>query len=216
MEAAAEAGLAAVAMTDHGPTLPDAPHLWHFQTMLRVLPETLCGVRLLKGAEANAIDFAGGLDLPARELARMDFVVASMHTQCLTPGTFREHTETWLALAANPLVDCLGHSGQPEYPYDHDAVVRACRDSGCLIEINNNSFSVRPGSRENCLDIAARCAEHGVPVAVNSDAHWAGQIGRADEALALLAEIGFPEELILNADRGRLAAWFARRKRIAV
>ncbi len=212
-EEAAAVGLRAAALTDHGPSLPDAPHLWHFQTM-RMLPDVWFGVRLLRGAEVNIMDFDGRLDLPEKEMSALDFVIASMHVPCLSPGTRAEHTRAWLRVAENPLVDCIGHSGQMNYPYDCRDVVRLCRDTGTLMEINNNSFSARPGCEDNCRAIALCCAELGVPIVVNSDAHWAGQVGRMDDALSLLEAIQFPEELILNADMDRMADWFLKRKQI--
>ena len=44
------------------------------------------------------------------------------------------------------------------------------------------------------------CMEYGVPVLVNSDAHDPDQVGELSLAMALLEEIGFDEDLILNND----------------
>lgn len=208
---AAAAGLKAVALTDHGPALPDAAHEWHFLSMGN-LPDVLHGVTLLRGAEVNVLDWGGRLDLPARILSQLDFVIASMHHPCLKPGLTEQHTAAWLAAADNPLVDCIGHPGQSDYPFDVEAVVTRCRETDTLIEINNHSPAARPGSVDNCRDIARCCMRLGAMVAVNTDAHWAGQVGRVPDALAMLADIGFPESLVCNADSGRLAAWFARKK----
>jgi putative hydrolase len=207
--AAAAAGLAAVAVTDHAPALPDAPHEWHFGG--DDLPAHCAGVRLLTGAEVNVLDWAGTVDLPAHILAKLDFVIASLHRPCRAPGTRDQHTAAWLAAAGNPLIDCLGHPGQPDFPFDHEAVVLRCRETGTLIEINSHSPVARPGSEENCRALARCCARHGVPVAVNTDAHWAGHVGDVRPALALLAEVGFPEALVVNATRARLAGWLRRR-----
>ena len=49
---ASEAGLAYLGITDHAPSMTDAPHWWHFEN-LRVLPDELYGVKLLKGIEAD-------------------------------------------------------------------------------------------------------------------------------------------------------------------
>ena len=51
--AAAKArGLEALCMTNHTPSLPDAPHLWHFRTIPR-LPKEIDGLRMFYGAEAG-------------------------------------------------------------------------------------------------------------------------------------------------------------------
>ena len=47
---------------------------------------------------------------------------------------------------------------------------------------------------------------------VNSDAHFAAQIGRMPKALAMLAEIGFPPELIVNTSLDRFEAYLEERR----
>ena len=77
-EAAAEKGVKAFALTDHAPSMPDAPHVWHFHN-LHVLPEKICGVRVLKGVEANIMSFDGNIDMTDFDLKDIEWVVASCH-----------------------------------------------------------------------------------------------------------------------------------------
>lgn len=60
---AAALGYAALAITDHGPAMPDAPHMWHFANQT-ALPLVLHGVAMMYGAEANVMDTNGGWILP--------------------------------------------------------------------------------------------------------------------------------------------------------
>ena len=108
--AARELGYRALAVTDHAPAMPDAPHSWHFGNW-RGLPRAVDGVAMLYGAEVNVMDTKGGLDLPDSLLRGMDWVVASIHSPCL-PGllTEREATRLWLGVVENPYVYCIGHS----------------------------------------------------------------------------------------------------------
>ena len=145
-------------------------------------------------------------------LGRMDWIVASFHEPCLAPGTVAEHTEAYLNALANPGVDSLGHTGSIQFPYDVDAVVKACRDAGKTIEINAGSFKVRPRSVPNCRRIAESCAKHGTFVVVTSDAHSHWDVGAFAPVLALLDEIGCPGDLILNADRDRLFRYIETRR----
>ena len=55
--------------------------------------------------------------------------------------------------------------------------------------------------------------KYGVPVVVSSDAHFAGCVGDFDEAVRMLEEIRFPEELVLNADSERFSAFAATKCR---
>lgn len=61
--AAKEKGLYAIALTDHAYRMPGAPGEWFFEN-LHAIPPTLYGVRVLRGMEANVIDFDGNLDAP--------------------------------------------------------------------------------------------------------------------------------------------------------
>jgi putative hydrolase len=208
---AAAKGLSALALTDHGPALPDAPHAWHFDNQ-RVLPRRVGDVVLLRGAEANIRTLTGDLDLEDQVLGMLDWVVASFHEPCLAPGTLAEHTEAYQKVLANPFVDALGHIGSIQFPFDVDTVVKACREAGKVIEINCGTFKVRPRSIPNCLRIAESCAKHGTSVVVTSDAHSHWDVGEFGPALALLDSIGFPEALILNADKDRLFRSIATRR----
>ena len=144
MAAAAKAmGYRALAVTDHAPAMPDAPHLWHFGNF-SALPRVIDGVAMLYGAEVNVMDTLGGLDLPNSLLRGMDWVVASIHSPCI-PGilTEREATRLWLGVAENPYVDCIGHSEQQHYKYDYDLVAKAFAKNNKVVEFNGNSFQVR-------------------------------------------------------------------------
>ena len=53
--AASRRGLKLLGMTDHGPSMPGAPHLYHFGN-LSIIPEEISGVKILPGVEANIIN----------------------------------------------------------------------------------------------------------------------------------------------------------------
>ena len=82
------------------------------------------------------------------------------------------------------------------------------------MEINENTFSVRKGSISNCLTIAKLCKKHGVPIIVNSDAHFHTQLGHYDRVIKLLEEIDFPEELVVNADVQRFESYLKQYTRV--
>ena len=53
-----------------------------------------------------------------------------------------------------------------------------------------------------------------MPIIVSSDAHFETSVKDHAAALEMLAEIEFPEELILNADKGRLLDYLRRHTNI--
>ena len=206
---AAELGLAAIGITDHGPGMMDGAIRHHFYCM-RGLPKAVHGLRLVAGAEVNIKDFDGGLDLDRDVLRQLDFVVASYHVEAIDPAASEQHTRGWLNVIANPDVDCLGHCGNPVFACDYEAVVKACREHGKAVEINSSSFKVRPGSSETCRAVALLCKEYGVPVLISSDAHARDFGGDHRAALRLLESGGFPEELVINGEKGRLMNYLDR------
>lgn len=209
---ASEHGLRYLAVTDHGADMPDSPHIWHFYN-LRVLPDTLFDVRLIRGIEADITDYDGNLDIYEPYLYEcLEWVNASMHDCVLTPGTKEEHTRAYLGALKNPYVDVLCHSESEQFDYDFDAVCQECAARGRMIEVNVARLNRGGKTRTRYERILEACAKHGTRIAVSSDAHFYTAIGAFDSAKDLIRETGFPEELVLNADQSRMAAYLEERK----
>ena len=205
-------GLEAIAITNHAPGMPDAPHLWHFINMSRNVPRDIDGVKVLYGVEANIIDVDGRLDIDSGTLSLLDVVIASMHRDTFAPQNRKAHTQAYLNALENPYVDIIGHSGSPDYEYNIDSVIAMAKKEGKMIEINNNSHLIRKGSTENCINIAKKCMDLGVYVVVSSDAHMSRNVGNFSEALSMLDEIGFPEELVANTSLEKFLSILRQRK----
>lgn len=207
--------LYAIAMTDHAPGLNDGAHRLHFRCIGKV-PALINGVRVLRGTELNIMDFKGTIDLEDKILNLLDFVIASYHGEVIKPGTKKQHTEGWLGAIQNPHIDCLGHSGNPQYDFDIETVLTEVKRLEKIIEINTSSEEARPGSTENCVKIAKLCKKLEIPVCVNTDSHTRWKIGDFQEGIDLLTEINFPEELVINSSIERLESFFEnRQKRIS-
>ncbi|MGI5959059.1 MAG: phosphatase [Massiliimalia sp.] len=199
---AADMGLSCIAMTDHAVKGGDAPHIWYFDNLDSV-PDYLFGVRILKGAEVNLLDYQGNIDLEKKELKRLEWIIASIHSSAMPRGTVEQITNAYLGVAKNPAVDVIGHCGSTSHPFNYEKGIKAFKEYGKLVEINQNTFKNRKSSIPNCVEIARLCKKYEVPVVVNSDAHFAYSIGHVDDALKLLEEVGYPEKWIINADQER-------------
>ena len=212
--AAAAAGLAALGTTDHTPPLCDAPDVMHF-TNQRILPRSMSGVRMLYGAELNICDYDGSLGLEPRVLSRLDYAIASFHDLVLKPGDIKENTRAYLGAMDSPYVAIIGHPDDGKIPVDFRQLVLAAKSTGTLLELNNSSLRTavfRLNARENLKTMLRLCAEEGVSISVGTDAHYSTYIGDFTEALELLAELDFPQELVATLDADRFLA-FASRKR---
>lgn len=202
-QAAKRAGLQAFGITNHGPEMMDGAILHHFLCM-QGLPKEIRGMRFYAGAEVNIKSYEGRLDIPAHILDSLDFVIASYHREAIKPASQNDHTTGWLHAVRNPSVDCLGHMGNPVYQADFETIVKECAVYGKFIEINSNSFVVRPGSEKNCMMIAKLCRQYQVPVLISSDAHSCYSVGNHKASLAMLESMNFPEALVINSSMQRL------------
>lgn len=201
---AAAIGLKGIAMTNHGPDLGDGAVWFHFSSA-RHLPRYINGVRLFPGAEVDIMDTTGRLDIEDKLLKNLEIVIASFHTPCFPPNSDKALvTEAWLNVMENENVDILGHMGDGRYMCDYEAVVKKAKEKGKIIEINNHSFKVRAGSRENCREIALLCKKYAVPVVLSTDAHFSMEVGVVPNSIALMEDIDFPEDLILNTSIEKL------------
>lgn len=208
--AGAKRGLYGLCLTEHGPAIPGGcvDYVPAAQVML---PEFVEGVRIFKGTEANLVDFEGNIDIPMRFMNRTEFAVASMHDIVMTPGAMRQNTDAIMAALHHPFIDMPGHIDDAKTPYEFEAVILEAKKLGKLIEINNNSLLVRRGSDANIRVIADLCRRHDVRVCVSSDAHFSTMIGAVSPALALLADVGFPDELVVNRDAETFGNYLAER-----
>lgn len=181
-------------------------------------PRSWHGVTLLRGVEADIVDLEGrlyGHDILFSWFGRgegtgpdtlkdvvfrnVDYVVASVHDHTWADGaSIAATTEMYIRALSDPRVLIVGHPGRAGVPFELDPVLEAARDQHKLIEINEHSFNgpSRDASLAVCRRIAERCAELGVGIAVDSDAHISYDVGRFEEAPAMLEEIDFPAELI--------------------
>jgi DNA polymerase (family 10) len=163
--AALERGYEYYGITDHSHYLREgrlAQQLEEIEQMRERYPK----LRILAGVEAN-IRTNGEVDVPQEELARLDWVVASVHN-----APENRPTERVLEAMQNPYVDCVGHlTGRrigTRGPRDVDVerVIQCALEAGCFLEINGQP------DRLDLRDVHARAAkEAGLKLLVNSDAH---------------------------------------------
>ncbi len=204
--AAAQKGLEVLGITEHAPKMPGSCHEFYFYN-LKVVPRKMCGVQLLLGTEANITDYEGTLDLPDGTLKQMDIVIASFHLPCVKNGTREENTRAYLKVMENPYVDIIGHPDDSRIPLDIEAIIVAAKKHHKLIELNNSSLrenGARQGAFENQVRILELCKKHQVAIVLGSDAHVDTEVGDHERTDMVLAQVDFPEELIVNSSFEKL------------
>lgn len=211
-EAARAIGHEYLALTDHSPRLTVANGLTaeRLERQLDVvagLNESLAPFRILTGIECDILA-DGSLDQSDELLARLDVVVASVHSDLRAPR--EQMTERMLAAVTNPHTDVLGHCTgrllvereqaggrtqrpRPESTFDAEAVFAACAGHGTAVEINSRPERLDPPRR--LLDLAV---DLGCQFAIDTDAHAPGQLDWQDAGCARAAECGVEVDSVVN------------------
>jgi DNA polymerase (family 10) len=190
--AARERGYEYLALTDHSHYLRDGK-LARQAEEIEALNERLAPFRILRGVEAN-ITAAGEVDVPEDELARLDWVMASLHT-----AFDRSPTERVLAAMENPHVDCIGHltarkiGRRPGADIDVGRVIVKALETGTFLEINSQP------DRLDLADIHARAAgEAGLRLTVSSDAHQVSALAYTQLGLGQARRAWLTRDAVLN------------------
>lgn len=213
---ASSIGMKVIAITNHGPALEDTPHWWHLFN-IKVVPEYINNVRVLKGVEANIVGENGEIDINDIIYQKIDIVLAGFHKNHLysTCEYIKKNTDTVVNLIKTKKVDILVHLGNPQFPIDFEEVARAAKEYNVALEINNNSLNgARKGSEENCTRLATYAKKYGCYICVNTDSHYCSQIGHTPFAREIVKKVGYPEELIINSSEEVLNKFLEIRKEI--
>jgi putative hydrolase len=162
--------------------------------------------RILSGMEVDILE-DGSLDLADEMLARLDVVVASVHSKLRMERS--QMTERMVVAVASPHVDILGHctgrmiGKRPPSEFDADYVFAACAQFHTAVEINCRPERLDP-PRE-LLDVAI---EYGCWFSIDSDAHATGQLEWQPHGCDRAAEREVPIDRIINTlSASDLLAW---------
>jgi putative hydrolase len=202
-EAARALGHEWIALTDHSPRLTvasglSAERLEAQLTLVARLNSELAPFRILTGIEVDILD-DGSLDQREDLLARLDVVVASVHSKLRMPAD--PMTERMVTAVRNPHVDVLGHCtgrllfgrGRPESEFDPDAVFSACREHGVAVEIN-----CRPERRDPPGRLLRLAAEMGCLFSIDTDAHAPGQLDWLGNGCVRAEKYGITPDRVIN------------------
>ncbi len=155
------------------------------------------GIRVLKGVEADILQ-DGRIDFDEEILARLDFVIASIHTR-FNMGP-REMTARVLAAMDNPHLTIIGHPtgrlllSRDPYGLDLDAVIEKAAAAGVALEINADPHRLDLDWRH-----ARSAMEHGVRLSIGADAHSVPGIGNVSYGIDVARKAWLGPDDVLNA-----------------
>ena len=169
------------------------------------------GIRVLKGVEADILQ-DGALDYGDDVLARLDFVIGSIHSRFTMSES--EMTARVLAAMDSPYLTMLGHPTgrlllqREPYALDMHAVIARAARTGVALEINADPHRLDVDWR-----LLADAKAAGCTISIGADAHNVAGIGNTPFGVGIARKGGLGPNDILNCEdvEGFLA--FARRRR---
>jgi putative hydrolase len=200
-------------LTDHSPRLTiahglNAERLRNQLDEVAALNETLAPFRILTGIEVDIL-VDGSLDQSEELLARLDVVVASVHSKLRMERM--EMTRRMVAAVASPHVDILGHCtgrklvgrGRPPSVFDAEIVFAACAQFDTALEIN-----CRPERQDPPDELVDLALEWDLRFAIDTDAHAPGQMEWQAYGCDKAVRHGIEPAQVVNAMRAdHLVAW---------
>jgi putative hydrolase len=219
---AARLGHRYIALTDHSPRLTVANGLSRERRLQQIevvtelnakLSAELDGFTILNGIEVDILD-DGSLDCDTEILARLDLVVASVHSKLRMNSD--PMTERMVRAIANPHVDVLGHctgrlitggrGTRPESEFDAEVVFEACKQFGTAVEINSRPERLDPPRR-----LLTMAVETGCMFSIDTDAHAPGQLDWQVYGCERAEECGVGTDRVINTwDSDALLEWAAK------
>ncbi len=198
-EEARKLGYAYVAVCDHSRSVKyarglEVDRLEQKIREIQALNERLEGIRLLVGTEVDILP-DGRLDYPDEILARLDYVVASIHQW----RQEEDVTPRILKALDNPYVHAIAHptgrlvAGREGYRVDLEKVARKAAEVGVALEINAHA------ERMDLNDVSIlQIKDTGVAFVLGTDAHHHGQMWMMRLGVGQARRAWLPPERIWN------------------
>ena len=193
---AAQKGLEMIAITDHGPSVPGTAVETYFRCGERFL-NTMHGVHILFGVEANILDTKGRIDLSESTLQRLDIVIAGFHR--FEDLGVEKNTEAMIMTIKNPHVNIISHPYILNVEVDIEKISRVAIENNVLLEINASFFyRERKLNDEKIQHKIKKMIEifqkHNKKLILTSDAHSASEIKKFDKVIERFPELGLSEK----------------------
>lgn len=171
------------------------------------LNEKLAPFRIFKGIESDILG-DGSLDYTNDILEQFEYIVVSVHSQFNLDRA--KMTARIIRAIEHPCATIVGHLtgrlllDREGYDVDVDQIIEAAARCGVAIEIN-----AHPARLDIDWRHVKKARDHGVQIAINTDAHSTGGLGNLPYGIGIARKGWLRAKDVLNAlDCEAIATWF--------
>ena len=171
------------------------------------LNEKLAPFRIFKGIESDILG-DGSLDYTDDILEQFEYIVVSVHSQFNLDRA--KMTARIIRAIEHPCATIVGHLtgrlllDREGYDVDVDQIIEAAARCGVAIEIN-----AHPARLDIDWRHVKKARDHGVQIAINTDAHSTGGLGNLPYGIGIARKGWLRAKDVLNAlDCEAIATWF--------
>ncbi|HKO03003.1 MAG TPA: PHP domain-containing protein, partial [Thermoanaerobaculia bacterium] len=202
LESARERGYEYAGISDHSPAAFYARGLSEEELKrqhadIDKARKEVAAMHVFRGTEADILN-DGAIDYGPKILAKLDFVVASIHSRFGMDKS--EMTARILRALDDPFVTFLGHATgrklltRDGYTFEFDRVFDRCAERGVIMEINGNPYRLDLDWRH-----IGRALDRGVVFSIHPDAHSTREMDYVVTGTWVARKAGLSAKQIFNA-----------------
>lgn len=215
-EACRKKGYQYMAITDHSQYLKVANGLTRERLKAQAeeieqLNKEFSDFTILKGVEMDILP-DGTLDYPDGVLKELDFVIASIHS------SFHQSQDIIMKRLIQALknhhVDMIAHptgrliGKRNGYDVDIDMLIKLAKETDTILELNAN-----PNRLDLCAEYLKKAQEHGVKIAINTDAHSLEMLEHMTIGVSTAIKGWIRRENVVNTwELNKLRSYLAKKK----
>ncbi|PLW80642.1 phosphatase [Candidatus Woesearchaeota archaeon] len=200
IDKALENNMEIIGFSEHGYGMPASYLTDYCISNYRRMPKEINGLKIIYGVEANIMDLDGGLDLPDERLAKLDYVIASIHTPKNYDGTVENNTTAMINAIRSKKMNIISHPYAPYGLANFEEVYEEACKNDVLLELNisylKKEFDYDHISLiKKMIEIVKK---HDKKLIVNTDSHNLWELGDDSELEKYKDELGLTNDMIIN------------------
>lgn len=204
--------LLSIGISEHGYKMPTSvKHEYYYRSALQHFKE-IKDLKVYVGVESSVVNSSGEVSIPNIICNGVDYLILSFHSFAWEEKNKDIEINTFSLINCiinQPNIKILGHLNERVFEINIEKIIPYLIKNNIALEINNGSL-LKTGIDDYFKNIIYKCRDAGIKFIVNSDAHYAKEVGLFNQSLKLIQECSIPESLIINTNQETLDEFIMR------